>query len=218
MKDFFNIESPFMQLLTRVGDLIILNFLYLVCCIPVVTIGAATAALQKVTQDIVFDVDDGIFKTFLRAFRENFKQATALWLMMVVFAAAMAANYMLISGFVAGTAASILKGVLVVLIGLVLVLASYMFPLMVRYTNSLREHATNALILAVVKLPRTVGLVLLSALPLLILVISIQTFLNTLVFWLAIGFGFTSYMSSVLLKSVFKELEDTDGPGIQVMK
>ena len=48
MRDFFNIESPFMQLLTRVGDLIIVNVLFLVCCVPIVTIGAAIAALHKV--------------------------------------------------------------------------------------------------------------------------------------------------------------------------
>ena len=217
MRDFFNIESPFMQLLTRVGDLIIVNALYLVCCVPIVTIGAATAALHKVGQAIVYDTDNGIFKTFFRAFRENFKQATALWLMMLFFAAAMGCNYMLISGFVAGTLATVLKGALVVAIGLVLVLAAYMFPLMVRYTNTMRQHAVNALILSVVKLPRTVALVLLSGLPILILCLSLETFLSTMVFWLTIGFAFTGYMSAVVLKPVFRELEDSTGPGVQIM-
>lgn len=215
MKDLFNIESPFMQLLTRVGDLIIVNVLFLVCCVPIVTIGAATAALQKVAQDMVHDTDSGIFKTFFRAFRENFRQATALWLLMLVFAAAMVCNYMLITGFVAGTLATVLKGVLVVAIGLVLVMASYLFPLMVRYSNTLREHAVNSLILAVVKLPRTVGLLLLSAMPLLILMISLETFLKTMVFWLTIGFAFTAFMSANLLKPVFRELESGN---VQLMK
>ena len=47
MKELFNIESPFMQLLTRVGDLIIVNFLFLVCCVPLVTVGASAAALHR---------------------------------------------------------------------------------------------------------------------------------------------------------------------------
>ncbi len=215
MKDLFNIDSPFMQLLTRVGDLIIVNVLYLICCVPIVTIGAATAALHKVAQAIVYDTDNGIVKTFFRAFRDNFKQATALWLMMAVFAAAMGCNYLLISGFVAGTLETVLKGVLVVAGGLVLVMASYMFPMMVRYTNTIRELAVNALILAVVKLPRTVGLFLLSCMPLLVMALSLETFLKTLVFWLAIGFGFTAYMSASLLKRVFQELE---AGNVQIMK
>ena len=215
MKDFFNLDSPLMQMLTRVGDLIILNALFLLCCIPLVTIGASTAALQKVTQSIVFDEDRSIAKDFFRAFRENFRQATALWLMMVIFGAAMACNDLLISGFVAGTLATVLKSVLVVALALVAVLAAYMFPLMVRYTNTMRELATNALILAVVKLPRTVGLVLLSALPLVVMVLSLETFLKTLIFWLSVGFGFTAYMSAILMKPIFTELENGN---VQLMK
>ena len=79
----------------------------------------------------------------------------------------------------------------------------------------MRKLAVNALILAVVKLPRTVVLLLLSALPLVVMVLSIETFLKTLVFWLAIGFGFTAYMSANLLKPVFTELENGN---VQVMK
>ena len=217
MKELFNIESPFMQLLTRVGDLIIVNFLFLVCCTPLVTIGASAAALHKVTQAIVLDEDNGIVKTFFRAFRDNFRQATALWLMVVVFAAAMVCNYLLIGTFVAGMAGTVLKGVLVLAAVVVLLLAAYMFPLMVRYTNTMRQHAVNALILSVVKLPRTVALVLLSGLPILILCLSLETFVSTMVFWLTIGFAFTGYMSAVVLKPVFRELEDSTGPGVQIM-
>ena len=107
------------------------------------------------------------------------------------------------------------QGLRLMMQGLVLVLAVYMFPLMARYQNTLHQLATNALILAVVKLPRTVGLFLLSCMPLLILALSLETFLNTMVFWLAIGFGFTAYMSASLLKPVFAELETGN---VQVMK
>ena len=215
MLQLFSPNSPLGRWLAFLLDALLISVAWVVCSLPIVTIGAATAALHKVAQAIVYDTDNGIFKTFFRAFRENFKQATALWLMMLFFAAAMGCNYMLISGFVAGTPATVLKGALVVAIGLVLVMAAYMFPLMVRYTNTLRELATNALILAVVKLPRTVGLFLLSCMPLLILALSLETFLNTMVFWLAIGFGFTAYMSASLLKPVFAELETGN---VQVMK
>lgn len=215
MRNLFNLDNPFVQFLARVGDLIIVNVLFLVCCLPVVTVGASLAAMQKVTQAMALDEDNGIVKTFFRGFRENFKQATLLWLMMLVFGVSMLCNYLLITGFIAGTLATVLKCVLVVFSVLVLVMAVYMFPLMARYQNSLREHATNALILAVVKLPRTVALLVLCALPVVIAVISIQTFLQTLIFWLAVGFGFVSYMSSILLKPVFAELENGN---VQLMK
>lgn len=217
MRNLFNLDNPVVQFLARVGDLIIVNVLFLICCVPVVTIGASISAMHKVTQAIAFDEDNGIAKTFFRGFRENFKQATLVWLMMLVFAVSMGCNYLIIVGFTVGNTALILKWVLVIFGALVVILAAWMFPLMARYQNTLRQHAMNALILAVVKLPRTVGLVVLSLLPVLIAVLSIQTFLTTLIFWLALGFGFTSYMSGVLLKPVFREMEDKTGPGVQVM-
>lgn len=218
MKNLFNLDNPFIQFLSRVGDLIILNFLFLVCSIPVLTIGASATALQKTTQAILYDEDNGTLKTFFRAFRENFRQATVVWVLMLIFAVSAAFNYLIVSGLTAGVLSVVLKWVMAVLCAVVVILGVYIFPLIARYRNTLREHATNSLILAVVKLPRTIALVGLALMPVIIAVISIQTFLTTLVFWLAVGFGFTSYMSSMLLKPVFAELEDTTGKGVQIMK
>ncbi len=215
MRNLFNLDNPFVQFLARVGDLIIVNVLFLLCCLPVVTVGASLAAMHKVTQAMALDEDNGIVKTFFRGFRENFKQATVLWLMILVFAVSMLCNYLLIMGFAAGNLALILKWVLVIFSALVLVLAVYMFPLMARYQNTLYQLATNALILAVVKLPRTIALMVLWSLPVVVAVISMQTFLQTLVFWLAVGFGFVGYMSGILLKPVFTELETGK---VQIMK
>ena len=215
MRNLFNLDNPFVQFLARVGDLIIVNVLFLLCCLPIVTVGASLAAMQKVTQAMALEEDNGIVKTFFRGFRENFRQATALWVMILVFAVSMLFNYLIVMGFTAGTVSLVLKGVLVILAVLVLVLAVYMFPLLARYQNTIREHAVNALILAVVKLPRTIALVALAALPVLIAVISMQTFLQTLIFWLTVGFGFVSYIASVLLKPVFRELETGK---VQIMK
>lgn len=215
MRNLFNLDNPFVQFLARVGDLIIVNVLFLLCCLPVVTVGASLAAMQKVTQAMALEEDNGIVKTFFRGFRENFRQATALWVMILVFAVSMLFNYLIVMGFTAGTVSLVLKWVLVILAVLVLVLAVYMFPLLARYQNTIREHAVNALILAVVKLPRTIALVALAALPVLIAVISMQTFLQTLIFWLTVGFGFVSYIASVLLKPVFGELETGK---VQIMK
>lgn len=49
MRDFFNSESPIMSFLGRVADLVWLNLLTLICCIPVVTAGAALTALHYVS-------------------------------------------------------------------------------------------------------------------------------------------------------------------------
>jgi hypothetical protein len=98
-----------------------------------------------------------------------------------------------------------------VLAFVVMCVSAYMIPLLVRYTNTLRQHLANAAALAVVKLPITVAMVVLNALPVLILAadfaLGTQVFLQTLVFWLFIGFAFVVYLNVSMLKKVFHQLE-----------
>lgn len=208
MKNLFSMDNPVIQFLARVGDLILVNFLFLLCSIPVVTIGPALAGLNKMTQDIANEEEKGVFSTFFRAFGQNFKQATASWLVLLLFLVGLGCDYLLIRGFLEGVLATALLCLLAFLAAMILSIASYLFPLMVRYENTLKEHIINAGILAIVKLPRTVGLLALNLLPVLLLWLSPQGFVQTLIFWLSIGFGFCSYLSSLLLIPVFKELED----------
>ena len=208
MKNLLNLESPLMQMLTRIGDLILLNVLFLICCIPVVTAGASIAALHKMTQEIVYETDSSTVKGFFRAFRANFKQATAVWLVVCVVTASLICDYLLIITFFSGSeAVKWMLILLAVLAVLVVCVAAYMFPLLVRYENKLRNHLTNAVILAIIKLPRTLGMLALIAMPLIILTLDLNMFLQTLIFWIFIGFAFTTYMQTNLLKAVFTELE-----------
>ena len=208
MKNILNLDSPLMQMLTRAGDMILLNVLFLICCIPVITAGASIAAMHKMLQEIVYDVDSSTVKGFFRAFKANFKQATILWIIILFVILSLGCDALLIITFFSGSeAVKWMLILLAVLAVLVCCVAAYMIPLMVRYENTLREHLTNAAVLAIIKLPRTIGLVFLNLLPLILLSLSLNAFIQTLIFWVAIGFSFTTYMEVVLLKPVFTELE-----------
>ncbi len=208
MKNLFNLESPLMQMLTRIGDMILLNVLFLLCSIPVITLGASLAAMHKMLQEIVYETDSSTVKGFFRAFRDNFKQATVVWLFVLLVIAGLFCDYLLIITFFSGSEAVkwmlILLAVLAVIVSCI---AAYLIPMLVRYDNKLRNHVNNAVILAVIKLPRTLGLLALNFLPLIILTLSLNVFIQTLIFWIFIGFAFTTYMETLLLKPVFDELE-----------
>lgn len=207
MKNLFNPDSIFFQFLSRVGDLILTNALFLLCSLPVVTMGASLAAMHKITQDLVFDNEMGIWKTFWKAFKENFRQATIVWVAALVIIVSLICDWLLIMTYFSGTMATVMYVLLAVLAVIVACVTAYMIPLLVRYRNTLREHLSNAIVLAIIKLPKTIGLVLLNLLPLIILVLSIQVFVQTLIFWIFIGFAFTTFLESHLLKGVFEELE-----------
>ena len=208
MKSIFNLDSPLMQMLTRIGDMILLNVLFLICCIPVITAGASIAAMHKMLQEIVYDVDSSTVKGFFRAFRANFKQATVVWLVMLLVILSLGCDALLIITFFSGSeAVKWMLILLAVLAVLVCCVAAYIIPLLVRYENTLREHLMNACVLSIIKLPRTIGLVLLNLMPLILLALSLNAFIQTLIFWVFIGFAFTTYMEVILLKPVFTELE-----------
>ncbi len=214
MNSMFNPDNPFMQFLARVGELIILNFIFMLCCIPVVTAGAAAAALQKSVQTILLEEDEPVTRVYRRAFRENFKQATILWLFVLFFLVAMGCNGFLLQMFFTGNSLKLFSAVLVFLMAAVLSVVLVAFPLVVRYENKLLDHVKNAMILAVIKLPRTAAMFAINLFPVLVAWFSFQVLYATLVFWLVIGFAFASYMSAYLMKKPFEEIE---GGKVQIL-
>ena len=80
MNSIFSYDSPMMQILMYIGDLIILNILYLLCCIPVFTIGAAQAGLYTAIRVLNDKEDDSsAAAAFFRGFKNGFGTVTLSW-------------------------------------------------------------------------------------------------------------------------------------------
>ncbi len=85
MRNLFSYENPIMQILMKIGDMIILNFIFLLCCLPIVTIGAAQAGLytaMKVMQDP--EDDSSLVSAYFRGFKNGFLTVTLSWGLMTV--------------------------------------------------------------------------------------------------------------------------------------
>ena len=85
MKEVFRHDSPFMVGLRRFFLLVQLNILWAICCLPVVTIGAATVSMYRTVAALRTDMEAGeetveLFSFFFRAFRQEFRQSTLLML------------------------------------------------------------------------------------------------------------------------------------------
>lgn len=207
MRNFFSLDNPVFQFLTRVADLVALSILCLVCCLPVVTAGAAFTALAKTTQSLMRDESSGTVRTFFQAFKENFKQATVVWLFALLFLAAIVCDFLILRLFVSGTAFTVLTCVLLFLAFVVLAILAYIFPLMARYENTVREHLQNAVILSVYKLPKTIVMVFVHILPILLATFFPDVMVYTMPFWVFMGFGFSAQVDAMLLNKVFEKLE-----------
>ena len=213
MKNLFNLDNPFMQVMARIGDLMVLSVITLVLCLPVVTFGPAVTALFKTVYSLTLDTCGGVAATYFRAFRDNFKQAAIAGLFMLLALAAFVCDFILVRLFFTDTAYTVLLCLVVILLLLVLGVTAYLFPLIARYSNTLMEHLRNAAILMVMYLPRTALTVLLHLSPLLMLIFRPEFMLQTLVVWFFLAPGLIAQMDSYILKPVFEKLEKKDGAG-----
>ena len=76
----FSPDGALARLLNTLGNLIVLNILTIICCVPVFTAGAAMTALYTMVMRMARKEDGKIISEYFKAFKVNFKQATILWL------------------------------------------------------------------------------------------------------------------------------------------
>lgn len=82
----FGIDSKFYEVVSRIADLVVLNLLFVLCSLPIITIGASTTALYGVTKKMAENREGYIFRNYFRLFKENFKQSTIMWIILLLFA------------------------------------------------------------------------------------------------------------------------------------
>ena len=87
MGRFFSMDNKFFTFMNKVADLCILNIICLVCCIPIVTAGASITAMYYVTLKMVRNEEAYIVRSFFKSFKDNFKQATIINLIMIAVGA-----------------------------------------------------------------------------------------------------------------------------------
>ena len=109
--------------------------------------------------------------------------------------------------FCRGTLATVLLILIAVLAVVALSHVVYLVPLIARYENTLREHTKNAGILAITRLLLTPVLILFTSVFFILPFISLQAYMQTLIFWVIIGFAFMCYMANLMLKPSYPILE-----------
>lgn len=198
----FSPDSKFMQVIGRVTDLILLNIVYLLTCLPIFTIGAATTALYTICFRLMREEYSGIIGPYFRAFKENFKQATLIWGVLLV-AVIPALYYMYV--LLALSGAMRYAGLLFILIAaVVLMTASYVFPWISQFENATAQALKNALILSISHLPRTLAVLAINLMPLIVWLINAELFIQVSFLWLVLYGAAAAYMNTGLLWHVFK--------------
>ena len=160
----FDSDSPLIRGLSRFFDLLLLAILTSICCIPIVTAGAAVTAMYDVMLRMTLEKEKGIIKSYFRAFGKNFGKSTLIWLICLVGIAFVGANYYFLSGEMEGIpewmrmVVTVIIFTITILMGFVLI---YVFPLQARFENTVGNTLKNALFISMAQFPRSIALLLL---------------------------------------------------------
>ena len=200
-----NLESPLISGMTTVADLLLLNFLWLVTSLPIVTVGASTAALYRVAMDMHQQKGDRLLKRYFQAWKANWKQATAIWIpsaaVLVLFLAAFR-SFETLDGILGAPVKLVLCFVTLVMI----LVNAYAYAYLGFFEDKVAVIVKNSLGAAVQKLPVTALIALINLAPLILLVFSVDLFLILLIFWLLIGVALSAYGNAKMILRVFSQV------------
>lgn len=199
----FDSENGFFRIMAVVFDLIELNLLTLLCCLPVFTAGASFTAMHNTLWHMVRHEEGYVHTHFFNAFKRNFKQATLVWLVFLVVIVVMIGDISIMGQFDVTMRNALL--VVLVIVGVVaLVLAQYYFAFLSRYDNPIKVQLRNAAMAAVAFFPRTVGmLVVLAAFAF----VYAMVFIYAVPFLLLLGISLPQYCCALLYCPIFAQLE-----------
>jgi len=202
MNKFFNMDNTFFSFMSRVADLMLLNILFIICCLPVVTIGASITAMYYVTLKMVRNEESYIAKSFFKSFRENFKQSTILWLIMLVAGILIFIDFNIVNQ-IQSTLTTIVRYGLYFITFIYLLILIYLFPVLSKFYNSIKNTFQNALLMSIRHLPFSILLVVIWIAPIVVTFIHPTIFMYGLLVWILIGFSLLSFLCSLLLVKVF---------------
>lgn len=203
MSKLFRMDSPLMRFLTKIADLMVLNILFCVTSIPLITIGASWTALYSVTLKMVRDEEGSVSRSYFRSFRQNFRQATLLWLGVLVVLALLVLDIRVLNGMAEGTAPGLLRVGVEILALLGIMVLQYLFPSLARFEASLADTLKNACMMALAHLPKTALMTAAAVGAVWITLIKNTTIAIGLMVWPLIGFALMAFGNSGILRKIF---------------
>lgn len=206
MGRIFDINSKFMQIAMKGADLIILNVLTLLCCIPILTIGPAFTAMHYTLLKLYRDEEGGIFKTFFHGFAANFRQGVALTFVYLLFFGILFLDYQFGS-----RTEGIMRFVLYALPFLALIgglSLCWVFPLLSRYQNTVFGTIKTTLAATLAHPFKSLMMTALMIAPFLLL---LATNLGVPVI-ATFGLSLCGFLRVMLYDPIFKKLETVKEP------
>lgn len=197
MQELFGVNSSFYRFMWKTMQILWLNIIWIICCIPVFTIGAANTALYYTSMKLSKNEESYITKDFFHSFRQNFRQATIIWLILMSIGLVLFINVFYYWVLYDNT------NILLVLFGILIffyfIIFTYIFPALAKFENSIINTFHFSAIMSIRKIGWTLLLIFVE-----VAVIVLSIALHFIPF--LIGAGLIAYFQSFIFEYIFADI------------
>ncbi|MCC4045821.1 YesL family protein [Enterococcus gallinarum] len=205
MSKIFSTEGKIYSGMERIYQILLLNSIFIISCLPVVTIGVALASAYGTAYKMIDHSEGVLYKEYLRQLKLNMLPATKLWVLILAVIGAGFWTFPYVQSFMVGN--KIAYYLTMVFITFLVLMSLYLFPLIARFDNSLSGTVVNAMILSLKHLPQSIIVFFITIGG----VVIVPIYLPKLLFvWLFTGIGTVIFINANILMNVFKKYDITE--------
>lgn len=202
MNSLLNPDNPVMQFITKIVNAVYLNILWVLCSLPIFTIGASSTALYYVTLKMAKNEEGNITKAFFHSFKKNFKQGTIIWIILLFFGIILGIDgYVLYHMRFENVFWTICTAIFFVVVVAYAIILMYIFPLLSRFNNTTFAMFKNSIMIGMRFLLCTA---LIAVIHFVMVFVIINIFTPAIVF----GEGLCAFLSSYLLSNILIMCEE----------
>ncbi|SHK00638.1 YesL family protein [Hespellia stercorisuis] len=210
MRNIFNMDGPVFTLLSKAADILILNIMFLVTCVPIITIGAGLTALYATAMKCICRGEGYVFKTFLKEFTSHFKHSTLSYLLVAAAYMILYVDFRFVSAMPSTAVSWILSIVVCSVVLLLSMMVSYLFAYIAVADTTMKEIFKNSMIISIARLPFTVLMIALNLAPVIMVLVSGYIYVQVMAFYFLAGFAVVASVNSLLLNKTFKKFNLID--------
>ncbi len=165
MSNFFNMDNPFFTTLGKICDLLFISVVWMLLCIPVITIGPANTALYYATVKVIRRERGYLFREFFRSFKLNFKRGAILGVILTIMFIVLGFDIIWAYSNLgnSGSFGSILFGIFIAITFILVCFSTYVFPILSRFDMTVKQLVKAAAYMSMRHLPFTLAMVIVTA-------------------------------------------------------
>ena len=205
MDNLFRYDNKFFEALGKISNIVILNLLCIISCLPIITIGASVTATYFVAMQIVKDEESYIIKEFIKRFKENFIISTKIWIIMMIIGGVLCFDFY-ISKLIINEYMRIILQFILLMISIIFVFSiTYVFPIASKFENTVKNTMINSILISIQHLPHTIVMTLVNLSPIILIFMLSDYWGQILFFYTVIGFAIIAYINSIFFNKIFKQ-------------